>query len=309
MRALVVPAVRTVLFPLWGGEATVAVSDGGQLETAAEAVRDVVEDFDRACSPFRADSELTAVNRAAGAPARVSPLFAQALAAALDAAALTGGAVDPTVGTLTLAFNPPDGDGPRVHVRRVPGWRTVALDPERRRLWMPREAQLDLGATAKALAADHAAQEAAEAAGCGVLVSLLGDLAIAGPPPPAGWPVRVTDDHRAGPGAPGQTIVLRDGGLATSSRTVRHPGGDPARHHVFDPVTGAPAQGPWRTVSVHGASCLEANIVSTALLVAGRGAERLLHESELPARLVTDDGGVEHRHDWPAGRESGEARP
>ena len=56
------------------------------------------------------------------------------------------------------------------------------------------------GATAKALAADRIAARAADAAGCGVLVSLGGDVAIAGEPPGEGWQVGVADDH-AGPAA------------------------------------------------------------------------------------------------------------
>ena len=54
-----------------------------------------------------------------------------------------------------------------------------------------------------------------------MLVSFGGDISIAGPPPPGGWPVRVTDDHRSDADAPGQWITLRSGGLATSSTTTR----------------------------------------------------------------------------------------
>ena len=48
--------------------------------------------------------------------------------------------------------------------------------------------------TAKAYAADRAARDAATAAGCGVLVSLGGDVAVAGSCPPGGWTVRLADD-------------------------------------------------------------------------------------------------------------------
>jgi thiamine biosynthesis lipoprotein len=296
-------------FPLWGGEASVAVTDGGRLDDALGAVRAVTEDFDRACSPFRPDSELAAVNRGAGAPVAIGPVLASAIGAALDAAALTDGAVDPTIGgaTLALGLDGPQRPGPAYRVRaiRVPGWQTVDLEPDGARVRIPHGARLDLGATAKALAADEAATSASAAAGCGVLVSLLGDLAIAGPPSDDGWLVRVTDDHRSGPGAAGQTIVLRDGGLATSSRTVRRSPRDPALHHLLDPLTARAADGPWRTVSIHAASCLDANILSTALMVGGYRAESLLTAEELPARLVQTNGTVEHRHAWPVAGETG----
>ena len=68
-----------------------------------------------------------------------------------------------------------------ITVADVPGWREVHL--EGRLLTMPEGVQLDLGATAKAWAADRSAARIAERLGCGVLVSLGGDIAVAGPPP------------------------------------------------------------------------------------------------------------------------------
>jgi thiamine biosynthesis lipoprotein len=161
--------------------------------------------------------------------------------------------------------------------------------------------RLDLGATAKALAADRAARAACEAAGCGVLVSLGGDMATAGLAPPEGWRVRVTDDHRSDTSAPGQWITLRGGGLATSSTTVRrwcNSEGD--LHHVIDPRTGRPAAGPWRTVSVTAGSCLDANIASTAALIRGERALSWLRSLKLPSRLVGSDGRVRHIAGWPS---------
>jgi thiamine biosynthesis lipoprotein len=161
---------------------------------------------------------------------------------------------------------------------------------------------LDLGATAKALAADHAAAAAGAAVGeAGVLVSLGGDLAVVGPAPPDGWRVRVTDDHRSDVTAPGQWITLRAGGLATSSTTVRRwetDGG--SAHHLLDPATGSPVASPWRTVSVTAASCLDANIASTAAIIRGERAPDWLESLGLPARLVRTDGTVQRVAGWPA---------
>ena len=218
----------TERFEAFGGIATVATADPAALGAALEAARHVVELFDRACSRFRGDSELTSLADHAGAPTTVGPVLRDTLAAALDAAALTQGAVDPTVGGALVALGydrdfdelPRRGAHPRLRAQRVPGWRTVELDRARRIVRIPPGTILDLGATAKALAADRAAALAGERAGCGVLVSFSGDLAIAGEPPAGGWTVRVTDDHRAGPDAPGQTIAVADGGVATSSAAV-----------------------------------------------------------------------------------------
>src|SRR5207249_1152860 len=114
----------------------------------------------------------------------------EALAAALRAARVTGGAVDPTVGgsmprigyDRDFASVARQGDPIRLVAGRVPGWEVVELDAERGRARLPRGVQLDLGATAKGLAADRSARAALSVTRGGVLVSLGGDVAVAGPP-------------------------------------------------------------------------------------------------------------------------------
>ena len=300
-------------FPALGSTAVVAVTDPAALEHAQAAVEEVLAAFDRACSRFREDSELCAVNAAAGAAVLASPLLLDAVEAALRAAKVTDGDVDPTVGEALVALGydrdfaliggggaPPGPSAAPVGIALVPGWRTVQVDREAGTVRVPAGVTLDLGATAKALASDRSAVAASEAAGCGALVSLGGDLAIAGPVPDEGWEIRVTDDHRAELSAPGQSITLRAGGLATSSTTVRrwHTGSGPA-HHLVDPATGRSATGVWRTVSVTAASCLDANIASTAAIIRGERAVEWLESLGLPSRLVSASGTVRHVAGWP----------
>jgi thiamine biosynthesis lipoprotein len=143
-----------------------------------------------------------------------------------------------------------------------------------------------------------------------VLVSLGGDIAVAGPAPAGGWRIRVTDDHAAGPGAPGQTVAITSGGLATSSTTVRAWPRDGQRmHHIVDPATGQPARGCWRTVSVAAGSCVDANAASTAAIVLGAAAAEWLRDRSLPARLVRQDGLVETTAGWPHDTESVQPPP
>ena len=230
----------------------------------------------------------------------VSKLLFDAVREALRAAQLTGGAVDPTVGQVLVAhrINPPLSEQP-VRIEPVPGYTVVKLDQAKHTIRLPAGAQLDLGATAKALAADMAAHAACAAGGCSVLVGLCGDIAVAGPAPAGGWGVRVTDDHRHGE-APGQTVAIEVGGLATSSVTVRRADTDASSvSHLIDPGTGLPVDGPWRTVSVTAASCLDANIASTAAIVLGADAVDWLEANQLPARLVAHDGTVRHVAGWP----------
>jgi thiamine biosynthesis lipoprotein len=289
-------------FPAIGTTARVLVTRAQRLGDAVEVVSCQLEQLDDVASRFRADSEVAGL--ASGRRTGVSPLLLGLVQAALRAARLTGGAVDPTVGGALSGLGydrdfptvPAESAGPLV-VRRVPGWWLVEVDEDAGTIRVPAGVVLDLGATAKAYAADRAARDASAAAGCGVLVSLGGDVAVAGACPPGGWTVRLADDAEAtDPDLP--AVRIRSGGLATSSTAVRHwRRGGVGLHHILDPVTGLPADTPWRTVSVAAASCLDAQIAATATMV--RGLDWLL-PTGLPARLVGTDGAVRTAGGWPA---------
>jgi thiamine biosynthesis lipoprotein ApbE len=295
------------------------VSDPAALQAAQAAVEQELEAIDRACSRFRADSDLSLLNARAGRPTQAGPLLLEALTVALGAAAITEGDVDPTVGrALELAGYDRDwglletssGEeaAPRIRARVLSDWRAIRLDREGATVCLPRGMSLDLGATAKAWAADRAAAAAASAAGCGVLVGVGGDIATAGSAPVGGWRIRVTDDHRSEPTAPGQTISISSGGLASSSTAVRrwsHEGH--TMHHIIDPRTGLPVLDTWRTVSVAAATCAEANIATTASLVRSQAAPAWLQELGLPARLAGWDGSVVHVGGWPSETEESAA--
>jgi thiamine biosynthesis lipoprotein len=75
--------------------------------------------------------------------------------------------------------------------------------------------------------------------------------------------------------------------------------GDEVLHHVVDPRTSRPASTCWRTVTVAAATCVDANVASTASLVMGERATEWLHHRSLPARLVRGDGTVERVAGWP----------
>jgi thiamine biosynthesis lipoprotein len=289
----------------------VTTIDGHQLAAASAAVAVELGLVDRACSRFRPDSELLALEAAGGRPMRLTPVLADALHVALEAARLTGGAVDPTIGSSIRALGW-DSDfaavrartaPPRMRVERPRGWQCIRFDRVTRMASVPRGVHLDLGSTAKAWAADRCAQAAWAATGSGgVLVSLGGDIATAGAAPASGWDITVGDDHAALADVGDARIALHAGALATSSTSVRRwqTGGDEQQHHIIDPRTGRPANSPWRTVSVAARSCLAANTASTAAIVLGGDAPTWLHSIDVPARLVDVDGEVTLIGDWPA---------
>ena len=238
----------TFAFPALGTTAQVTVSDASALAQAVQIVKAELRAIDLACSRFRDDSELQALNRSAGKPFAASPLLLEALTVALAAAEETNGDVDPTIGRAVNALGW-DGDfvvvvsrtSPQPSVEAVPaaGWHSLRIDRERGLVRVPAGVEIDLGATAKALAADRSARAVARSTGAGALIGLGGDISVAGPVPHGGWTIRVTDDHRAGATSEGQTIALHGGGLATSSTTVRRwQAGGAERHHILDPRTG-----------------------------------------------------------------------
>lgn len=302
---------------------------------ANQAVRAAVERelhaIDAAASRFSPDSELSRVNAGAGRRIEVSPLLLEAVALGVRAAQITGGAVDPTLGQSLIAagydrdwtelapaptrlpqvrtqlraidLEPALRRPARIVVRRRPvaAWRRIELGADPPSVRLPPGVTLDLGATAKALAADRAAQAGHLAGDVGVLVSLGGDIATRGEPPETGWQILTTDDHRAPPDAVGQIVSIRSGGLATSSITTRRWShhGQPM-HHIFDPTAGEPVRSCWRTATVAASSCADANIASTAAIVLGTAAAGWLAEQGLPARLVALDGAVRIVGEWPA---------
>ncbi|NNC11304.1 FAD:protein FMN transferase [Planctomonas sp. JC2975] len=313
---------------VWGLKASLVVDHPAALDSAERIMREVLDDVDRACSRFRDDSELSLLRGRLSTGAEVSPMLATLVAAALEAAELSGGDVDPTLGNelhalgydtdfaRVLGARAPTAAGdiggagtaagpsrasaaPGVSVRMLrrsePGWTRIAL--AHRLLTVPDDLALDLGASAKAAAADLAARRIAGGLGTAVLVSLGGDIATEGEPRTGGWDVLVQDT----PHDPAQHVRLEGGwAMATSSTQKRRwMLGGRSMHHILDPRSGLPASDVWRTTTVVASTCLRANALSTAAVVRGRGAIGWLARQGAPARLVDDRGRILTTDGWP----------
>jgi thiamine biosynthesis lipoprotein len=317
--------------PVMTGDDAVAVAERGALGTTARVVvwpprnlgvacaatDDVLAALDQQASRFRVDSELSWVHAAGGGLFMLSDGLAEAVGVALAAARWTGGLTDPTVGEALISLGydrdfaaidpyseppgapaPAPAPAPTSTPAPAPGWQLVRLDGPLLRI--PPGIRLDLGATAKGVGSDRAVRAVMSAVGeGGVLVSLGGDIAVAGTPPRDGWPVTVAEEpDRVGPS---QVVRLTGGGVATSSVTGRRwRRGGATLHHIVDPRTGRPADGPWRTVTAVAATCADANAATTAAIVAGARAEEWLTAVGLPARLTGHDGRVRCLGGWPA---------
>jgi thiamine biosynthesis lipoprotein ApbE len=321
------PAVAS--WPALGTVAALAVTDPVLLPAARELLAAEIAVADAACSSFREDSELAAVNATArrrGGPVRVSPLLADAIGAALLAAEQTSGDVDPVAGPGNAtahmpgaawpaggAVDPVAGTGActgragapaRLTVATCASWRQVRIDASRGLLSLPPGSWLNLGATAKAWAADRAAARIAARLGCGVLVSLGGDVAARGAAPRGGWQIRVQDNAPPTAGqasAPAVVVSIRGGGLATAGVGAArwHRGGDVLAHTLRPPGRALTAS-PWRLASVTAATCLQARAASIAAMIRGNEAIGWLAGRGLAARLVDAGSRIRTVASWPA---------
>ncbi len=292
------------------------VSDPALLAIAAVQATEALEEVDATCSRFRRDSDLSRANLAAGHWTPVSPLLVAAVRVAVEAATETDGLVDPALGAAmeaigydrTFALLDAPGNAPgtahdRAALRRATGptrvpapvradaWREVRTTADA--VFVPHGVRLDLGATGKAFAADVVATDLASTLGIAVAMSVGGDVRVAGPAATPGFGVTVAEvpgDLEADT-EPQVVLDLVGGGVATSTlraRRWRHRG--VLWHHLLDPSTGLPVDGPWRSVSALGHTCTAANTATTAALVCGDGALAWLEARGVAALLTGRDG-------------------
>lgn len=259
------------------------------------AVAEVFARWEEAFSRFIPDSELSRVNASAASAIRVSPLFARALRAALDAAAETDGLVDPTLAEALEAAGY-DRDFALLEDSDVPAGpaspsRLGAVRLDGRILRRPPGVALDLNGVVKSLAVDEAVRLLP---GDG-FVSAGGDLAVRGP----------VDVGLPG----GGTVRVLEGGLATSGVATRswRRGGE-EQHHLVDPRTGLPSASHWQQVTVSGGSCLAADVAAKAAFLLGDDGPEWLDARGLPGRFVARDGAVTLNSAWRRGTVPAAAR-
>ena len=266
--------MTSTTFTVWGLTATLAVERDDQFEAALATLWRHLDAVDAAANRFRSDSEVTRLNRASGQPLEVSATFEDVLAGALQCAEWTDGLCDPTVlaALVELGYDR-DYDELRVTgaparraARPAPGVSAVVWDRARHRVALRDGAQVDFGASAKALVADRVADEVAP--GGGVVVEIGGDVAVRGRGPDGPWTLGVTDSLVIT--GREERVSLSGGGIATSSNAARTwRAGGVVVNHVVDPRTGECADGPYATASVASSSCLRANALATAALLWG----------------------------------------
>lgn len=246
---------------------------------APRVARARVEELERRWSRFRADSEVSLLNRAGGRPVLVSDDTATLVSFAFSGRRGTAGRFDPTV---LAAVADAGYDRSFEHVSTGASTGLVALAPRR---------GFDPGGIGKGLAADLVVDDLMAGGAAGACVNLGGDLRAQGAGP---WKVDVADpfDVDAPPIA---RLAFDAGGVATSSRLGRTWWRDGAvQHHLIDPATRRPADTGVAAVTVLTGDAWRAEVLAKAAMLAGvDGALELLAASRATG-LVVDDAGTCH---------------
>jgi len=276
-------------------------------------LHDEVAALDRLASRFRADSELSAVNAAAGRWTEVSWDFVTVLSASLNGASATGGLVDPLLGRQLVAAGydrwagqdsgvaAADTESDQLAVGHAAAWESIEIRPGggQARVRIPQRTALDLGAVAKGWLADRVAKIAHTSTGFDVVANMGGDLRVISPG--AMWTVAADPDI---PGVEPCAMDAHDVGMATSSVGHRAWAGG---HHIIDPRTGRPAETCWDSVSVLAAEAAGANAASTASLILGHDGPAWCHGMGLDGWFVSRTSS-QPVGAWPVEREHVAAR-
>jgi len=149
---------------------------------------------------------------------------------------------------------------------------------------------LDPAPSLSAVAVQRCAEAVAEAARCGVLVAIGGDLAVSGLAPAGGWRIALPTAFGSVP-----TVLAIDGGALC---TVGLPTRGPLRKLVVT-ATARPVEPVWRHLVVLGATAPAANAATSGALLRGAGAGSWLAGCGLGARLVDGRGGRQEVGCWP----------
>lgn len=223
-------------------------------------------------------SEIAEVNRYAGKhPVVVSEDTFLVIRRALEIAALSGGAFDPTVGPLVEAWDI-GGDNPRKPLQAeidsllpLIGYDRVTLDEETSSVFLKDEGMvLDLGGIAKGYAADEVARVLREHGVGHAIVNLGGNVLTVGDKADGKpWKIGVQDPD-ALRGEYVMILSLIDQTLVTSGPYERFLELDgEVYHHILDTRTGYPVKSEYTSVSIVTKNSLLADALSTSLYALG----------------------------------------
>ena len=291
--------VAELSFRAMGSDAHVIVV-GGPVDGATRA-RARIDELEQRWSRFRADSEISVLNRNAGQFVEVSDDTRLLIERAIEAWRISGGSFDPTVlGALIRAGYDRSfdtlGDAPAAGLSSLLlGCTDIELTEHAVRL--PAGTGFDPGGIGKGLGADLVAEETMAAGADGVCINLGGDLRVQGRSPEGeGWTIDIEHPLSS---APITRVGVAEGAVATSTTLRRQWKVEGApRHHLIDPGTGLPSDSDLTLACVITAHAWAAEVLAKAVLLrgsahpfdllGGTGAQALVVDRD--GRVIATDG-------------------
>lgn len=290
------PLIRTRMLMGTVVEIKVDEPDAERYETAVTAAFNAMERIEDLMSLHVPESDVSRL-AAAGGPVRVAPETLEVLQVALEVAAASGGAFDPTLGRLVRLWGFADGHPRLPEPAEIeaaiggPGLAGLEVDG---RLVSQKSAKdlLDLGGIAKGYAIDRAIEVLAAAGVRHAAVNAGGDMRLLGERSGRPWKIGIQHPRQAGEVLGilelGNQAVVTSGDYerAFEQNGVHY-------HHILDPRTGYPAD-LCQAVTVVADRTVFADALATAVFVLGpeRGMALLNSTPGAEGLIVAADGKI-----------------
>lgn len=267
-------------------------------EAALTAAEERVKELEKLWSATDSGSEIYKINHSSGQAVAISDETALLLSFALDMADRTGGALEPTIYPVLLAWGfttgknrIPDEDELQSLLKNV-GYDKVNLSGNEVRI--PAEMELDLGAVGKGYTGDILAGILKDAGITSALVNLGGNIQIIGTKPDGSdWRLGLRDPF--GEGNVG-AIEISDMAVVTSGNYERYFIGEDGREygHIINPTTGYPVSNGLASVTIIAKEGKMCDALSTALFVMGadEAVNYWQQNKDFDMILITNDNEV-----------------
>jgi thiamine biosynthesis lipoprotein len=273
--------------------------DAGLARRALDAVMAEMHRIDRLMSPFKADSELSQVNRdAARRPVPVCAELFGLIERSLEFSRLSEGAFDITYAAVGHLYDYRQGIAPDAttleRARAAVGWQQLQLDARARTVAFGRDGmRIDLGGFAKGHVVDNSIRILRAMGIAHAVVAAGGDSHVMGDRRGRPWSIAIRDPRDAKRVV--AVLPLQDTSISTSGDYERYFERDGVRHHhLIDPKTGRSPHAV-RSVTILAADGLTSEALSKCVFVMGLARGMRLIESQRGVdAVVVDAAGTLH---------------
>ncbi|SFC23306.1 FAD:protein FMN transferase [Spirosoma endophyticum] len=280
---------------------TIVAADSLTAERNIDTVIAEVTRIENLISDWRADSQISRVNKNSGVgPVRVDPEVFALTERALQFSKITNGAFDISFAAMDRIWKfdgsmteMPSPEAVRKSVEKV-GYQHIILDKEKSTIFLERKGmKIGFGALGEGYAADRCRDMMLARGIKAGIVNGSGDMSTWGKQPDGSpWAIGITNPLRND--TVFAVVPLRQSAVVTSGSYEKFVVFNGKRYaHIINPSTGYPATGV-SSVTVFGPSAEVANGFSTSLMVLGKeaGLKLIKKYPQYTYILITDEGQI-----------------